>query len=89
MERLEIMEFYFYSTFLIKTRIIEKKKKSRTLMDTGLFRGPSDWSRTSGLLNPIQARYQTAPHPDLLFSALLLYHSPLRISSVIYIFSDN
>ena len=25
--------------------------------------GPSDWSRTSGLLNPIQARYQTAPHP--------------------------
>ena len=33
-------------------------------MDTGLFYGPSDWSRTSGLLNPIQARYQTAPHPD-------------------------
>ena len=22
--------------------------------------------RTSGLLNPIQARYQTAPHPDIL-----------------------
>ena len=32
--------------------------------------GPSDWIRTSGLLNPIQARYQTSPHPDihLLFS---------------------
>ena len=27
--------------------------------------GPSDWSRTSGLLNPIQARYQTALHPDV------------------------
>ena len=23
--------------------------------------------RTSGLLNPIQARYQTAPHPDIAF----------------------
>ena len=28
--------------------------------------GPSDWIRTSGLLNPIQARYQTSPHPDVL-----------------------
>ena len=28
------------------------------------FFGPSDWIRTSGLLNPIQARYQTSPHPD-------------------------
>ena len=28
-------------------------------MDCG-FRGPSDWIRTSGLLNPIQARYQTS-----------------------------
>jgi hypothetical protein len=28
------------------------------------FVGPSDWIRTSGLLNPIQARYQTSPHPD-------------------------
>ena len=26
--------------------------------------GPSDWIRTSGLLNPIQARYQTSLHPD-------------------------
>ena len=26
--------------------------------------GPSDRSRTCGLLNPIQARYQTAPHPE-------------------------
>ncbi len=28
------------------------------------FLRPSDWSRTSGLLNPIQARYQSALHPD-------------------------
>ena len=27
--------------------------------------GPSDWNRTSGLLNPIQARYQTSPHPEI------------------------
>ena len=27
--------------------------------------GPSDWIRTSGLLNPIQARYQTSPHPEI------------------------
>ena len=30
--------------------------------------GPSDWIRTSGLLNPIQARYQTSPHPDVYLS---------------------
>ena len=55
------MEFYFYSTFLMKTIIIEKKKKSRTLIDTGLFRGPSDWSRTSGLLNPIGSKLRFSP----------------------------
>ena len=30
-----------------------------------LSRGPSDRSRTCGLLNPIQARYQSALHPDI------------------------
>ena len=35
------------------------------------FLGPSDWIRTSGLLNPIQARYQTSPHPEI-FSSLAL-----------------
>ncbi len=29
------------------------------------FLGPSGESRTHGLLNPIQARYQTALHPDI------------------------
>ena len=28
--------------------------------------GPSVEIRTRGLLNPIQARYQTSPHPDTL-----------------------
>ncbi len=35
------------------------------------FHGPSVEIRTRGLLNPIQARYQTSPHPDILFAALL------------------
>ena len=30
--------------------------------------GPSVEIRTRGLLNPIQARYQTSPHPDMQFS---------------------
>ena len=38
-------------------------KKSKSQKGLGFF-GPSDWSRTSGLLNPIQALYQTEPHPD-------------------------
>ena len=29
--------------------------------------GPSVEIRTRGLLNPIQARYQTSPHPDIYF----------------------
>ena len=33
--------------------------------DFRTFSGPSDWIRTSGLLNPIQARYQTSPHPEI------------------------
>ena len=43
------------------------KKPHRHLeksMSMRLIGGPSDWNRTSGLLNPIQARYQSAPHPD-------------------------
>ena len=31
--------------------------------ETGIF-GPSAEIRTRGLLNPIQARYQTSPHPE-------------------------
>ncbi len=41
--------------------------------------GPSDWIRTSGLLNPIQARYQTSPHPDISYlvaSLSMIAHFP-------------
>ena len=40
-------------------------KKQSTCFFKQVLCGPSDWIRTSGLLNPIQARYQTSPHPDL------------------------
>ena len=42
-----------------------KEKSPKTLTVSGLF-GPSVEIRTRGLLNPIQARYQTSPHPDIL-----------------------
>ena len=44
-----------------QTRI--NKEKSPSLSAEGF--GPSGESRTHGLLNPIQARYQTALHPDI------------------------
>ena len=53
---------------------------------TGLFSGLSDWSRTSGLLNPIQALYQTEPHPDTLYRAHIYYHTSFRFSIANFIF---
>ena len=41
----------------------QAKEKSPSLSAEGF--GPSGESRTHGLLNPIQARYQTALHPDI------------------------
>ena len=41
---------------------MENKKQKHKCVPA--FYGPSDRSRTCGLLNPIQARYQTALHPD-------------------------
>ena len=43
-------------------KFCEKRKRLKSQRFQPFF-GPSDWSRTSGLLNPIQARYQTALHP--------------------------
>ena len=40
-----------------------KIKNPEQLMLFWIF-GPSVEIRTRGLLNPIQARYQTSPHPD-------------------------
>ena len=42
----------------------EKEKDHRKLNFRWSF-GPSVEIRTRGLLNPIQARYQTSPHPDI------------------------
>ena len=43
---------------------IRKEKDRNNKCCFGLF-GPSVEIRTRGLLNPIQARYQTSPHPDI------------------------
>ena len=40
------------------------KKRSAFISENTSF-GPSVEIRTRGLLNPIQARYQTSPHPDM------------------------
>ena len=41
--------------------------------------GPSVEIRTRGLLNPIQARYQTSPHPDLVDLATRLEYDTTSI----------
>ena len=41
----------------------KQRKTLKTLCFQGLSGGLGERIRTSGLLNPIQARYQTAPHP--------------------------
>ena len=65
------VHIFVLNTALFSSHICRYKKKNT--IDANLFRvasivfskdGPSDWIRTSGLLNPIQARYQTSPHPD-------------------------
>ena len=55
---------------LMRYLLLEKRIKKQSAL-TGysnpiktLRHGPSDRSRTCGLLNPIQARYQAALHPD-------------------------
>ena len=47
----------------------KQKKSPRKLVFPRTFSSLGEKIRTSGLLNPIQARYQTAPHPDTRFSA--------------------
>ena len=60
-------------------RIKQKSSENHpNKMIFGTF-GPSVEIRTQGLLNPIQARYQTSPHPDFLLSVAvsrrLVYNS--------------
>lgn len=54
----------FFAPICLKTK--EKALKHNV---SELSIGPSVEIRTQGLLNPIQARYQTSPHPDLLAAA--------------------
>ena len=44
---------------------LDTKEKSRKSKCSFCFFGPSVEIRTRGLLNPIQARYQTSPHPEI------------------------
>ena len=46
--------------------LFEGDKSPETIPLQGFF-GLGERIRTSGLLNPIQARYQTALHPDIQF----------------------
>ena len=55
-------------------------------------RGPSVEIRTQGLLNPIQARYQTSPHPDMQFAVRQLCYitTPFpNLQALIWNFSKN
>ena len=61
---------------------LHTKEKSRNSENCFCFFGPSVEIRTRGLLNPIQARYQTSPHPDLAAQATVIcYHSQHKKSS--------
>ena len=63
-------------------------KKAISLSADGF--GPSGESRTHGLLNPIQARYQTALHPDVWPGVLtgdVVYYSPCNLFCQRRIFS--
>ena len=70
--------------FLKSQKSYEKVLKP---FDFRTFSGPSDWIRTSGLLNPIQARYQTSPHPEIYVShvtQLLYYTTPERKKQALF-----
>ena len=57
-----------YTVFPI---LLSAKKKNQNSRYCSGF-GPSVEIRTRGLLNPIQARYQTSPHPDFACVSLTL-----------------
>ena len=60
--------------FILRCHCKAQKKKCLRYANTSF--GPSVEIRTRGLLNPIQARYQTSPHPDIHFA--LKYNNTLR-----------
>ena len=50
---------------------LQTKEKLTDFFPKPVNFGPSVEIRTRGLLNPIQARYQTSPHPDMIFRCRL------------------
>ena len=55
---------WFSASESIHSNFFTKKEKPEQQNAVLVF-GPSVEIRTRGLLNPIQARYQTSPHPDI------------------------
>ena len=66
------------------TRILKMKYK-KLWNESKAFR-LGEKIRTSGLLNPIQARYQTAPHPDIIAfqRTAKLYYEQVDMSRSFY-----
>ena len=61
---------------LSSTNGVQKQKEYHLSM---ILFGPSVEIRTQGLLNPIQARYQTSPHPDIHFAVRQLSYNTTGI----------
>ena len=59
------------TAFSADSRVLQKAQKSSEIHRFRNFFGPSVEIRTRGLLNPIQARYQTSPHPDTIFTCCI------------------
>ena len=75
----------------LNVRISHSKEKSRNSSNCFCFFGPSVEIRTRGLLNPIQARYQTSPHPDIQLSLTdfdILAQLSKKIKPYFYFFED-
>ena len=68
------------------------KEKDRKRKSISCLFGPSVEIRTRGLLNPIQARYQTSPHPDFachFLTASVSYHTLSENASIIFSFFEK
>ena len=85
-----ILKIHNKKTSVLRENYRKTKKDGISLR---IFRrGPSVEIRTQGLLNPIQARYQTSPHPDMYFAVRQLCYSTTPFSilqALISIFSKN
>ena len=83
-----ILKIHNKKTSVLRENYRKTKKDGISLR---IFRrGPSVEIRTQGLLNPIQARYQTSPHPDMYFAVRQLCYSTTPFSilqALISIFS--